>query len=690
MQNFQAPAGQWQNNGVPLMASPTSAANFIRPQMQPYSKMISSHLCADLTQMANASPLRQYLHQVAMQSQYNNQTFIAMIQMACMLAEYAMACNRLNPDAAIMQACVSTNQYFAASMVNTPDMQGRIDASVYNEANMVLNNLNPVIQAAKAYIQSAPVMQPQQLMNGVQNQWGGQTMVDPRFAGNMQNMGQFTQPMAMGAPAMNMAMNPIPNVNNVNGFQAMGGVGMGNHNPMVVASQTPVKVTEGLLQKQQPQVNIATSQPINVTVPKEPINKVMAEVGTNKPSPFNGLLPNLPSATQGSKVVLGSVTAPTEANITEANSNIILYTDDAFDPETRYCGVGVWPIIINPKTDIGYVDTVNCSYGVSTIGEHNVDYSKHRNYHLLKSRGNHNQQPDNDKFLEAVQHAAVITDIKTTLAALEKERNEANIDKDAAIEYASTQQIHLGLVPVLSGDYHCAAYAFAESAGITLDMDSSAVRMTVATPTDWFLDKNNHSFIANIEKAGRWSDIQNEMVQLRKRIPLYIWHDIDRYMLNLFNEINMIEMDSGVFIDDCFTESLMEAGKDIATNLGKEGSNVYLTKAITLFKSRICFANASEYDSTVDKSSEFMSLTTYEDVTLLPVESRDVLLAMPGEVGVIDASVTPGLYGLVDLTFKSLRKGVRWVKFITTDRGVLHIYKTFNGEYAIATKIVFE
>lgn len=689
MLNFQAPANQWQNNGVPLMASQTSSVNFIRPQMQPYSKMISGHLVADLNQTANANPLRQYLYTIATQSQYNNQTFIAMIQMACMLAEYAMACNRLNPDAAIMQACVSTNQYFAARMASAPEMQGRIDANIYTEANTVMNNMNPVIQAATAYIQSSPVTQPQQMMNGMQPTWGQQTMVDPRFANPMQGMSQFTQPMNMGMQQMALPNSPVVN-NGMGGFQTMGGAGMVNNNPMVIAAQTPVKVTEGVLQKQQPHVNVSTMAPINVSIPKEPINKVTMEMGTNKPNPFNGLLPNLPSATQGSKVVIGSVTTPVETSITQANSNVLLYTDDEFDPNARYCGFGIWPILINPKTDIGYVDIVNNSFGVSNIGEHNVDYSKHRNYHLLKSRGTHGQEPDNDKFLEAIQQAAVITDVKTTLAELEKERNEVNIDKDTAIEYASTQQVHLGLVPVLSGDYHCAAYAFAESNGLTLDMDSSAVRMTVVTPTDWFLDKNNHGFINKLNDAGRWSDIQNEMVALRKRIPLYIWHDIDLYMLNLFNEINMIELDSGVFIDDCFTESIMEAGKDVVGNIGKENINLYLNKALSLFKSRICFANASEYDSTVNKDSELMCLTTYEDITLLPVESKDVLLASPSDVGVIDASVTPALYGLVDLTFKSLRKGVRWVKFITTDRGVLHIYKTFNGEYAIATKIIFQ
>lgn len=689
MLNFQAPANQWQNNGVPLMASQTSAVNFIRPQMQPYSKMISGHLVADLNQTANANPLRQYLYTIATQSQYNNQTFIAMIQMACMLAEYAMACNRLNPDAAIMQACVSTNQYFAARMASAPEMQGRIDANIYTEANTVMNNMNPVIQAATAYIQSSPVTQPQQMMNGMQPTWGQQTMVDPRFANPMQGMSQFTQPMNMGMQQMALPNSPVVN-NGMGGFQTMGGAGMVNNNPMVIAAQTPVKVTEGVLQKQQPHVNVNTTAPINVVVPKEPINKVTMEIGSNKPNPFNGLLPNLPSASHGSKVVLGSVTTPVETSITQANSSILLYTDDAYDPDVRYGGFGTWPILINPKTDIGYIDLTSLTYGVSSIGEHNVDYSKHRNYHLLKSRGKHGVEPDNDKFIEAIQHAAVITDIKTTLAALEKERNAANIDKDTAIEYAATQQIHLGLVPILSGDYHCAAYAFAEENGITLDMDSSAVRMTVVTPRDWFLDKNNHEFINKLENAGRWSDIYNEMIALRTRIPLYIWHDIDLYMLNLFNEINMIEMDSGVFIDDCFTESILEAGKDVLINIGKENINLYLNRALDLFKSRVCFANASEYDSTVNKDSEMMCLTTYEDITLLPVESKDVLLASPSDVGVIDASVTPALYGLVDLTFKSLRKGVRWVKFITVDRGVLHIYKTFNGEYAIATKTVFE
>jgi hypothetical protein len=690
--NFQAPNQQWPNNGVPIMASPTSASNFARPAIQPYTKAISSALCTDLQQTANTNVLRSYLYTIAQQSQFSNQTFIAMIQMACMLTEYLMACQRMPPDQAVIQGAMYTNRYYAASMVTAPDLQGRIDAATYQDANNTLNTINQLRQAAMAYIQSAPVVSPQQMMMGTTS------MVDPRF-GNPMMGGQMMPNQMMGMnqfagamPVGNMMVNTATVASNPAGFQMPAPTNTTQLNPMLAASQTPVKVTEGSLQKEQLQKEqqMNSNLPVFCDVPKQPINKVVAEVGTvSKPNPLAGMLSELPIAKMGTSVVLGTVS--TVAPIPDNSSGIILYTDEAFDENKQYFGFGVHPAIFNPYTDIGYVDINNKCYGIAKSEVDNVDYVAHRNYHLLKPKGVKKDETDNNLFLESIQRAAVVTDIKATLERIEKDRNEIHIKDDEAIQYAMSESIHLGTVPVMTGDYHSSAYAAAEENNIILDMDSSVVRMNVVTPSDWCLDESHANFIKTIKDAGRWSDIVNEMHAARKRLPLYIWHDIDTYMLRLFNEINMIELDSGIYIDDSFTASVIDAGKAITSNIGKENANLYIVKALQVFKDRIVFDNCSSFDEGIPADSKKMHLTVYEDVTLLPILSDEVTLACPSDVGCIDRYSTPELFGLVDLTFKSRPKGCRWVKFITVDKGIMYVYKSVTAdEYLIATKVLFD
>lgn len=686
--NFQAPAGQWQNNGIPAMQS----NNTIRPAMQPYGKVISECIMQRLHSTSNV-PLRYMLYQLCSQSQFSNNLFFEIVSFAAQLAEYMMACNRGTIDQVILDASEMTIRFYSSQLILSPNMQGQVDAASYQQANQALQEFNQVKMAVQTYIANNPVVPMNQMMGGMPMGMGNGARVDPRFGGGVMpgmmpmNNG-FPQPMSnmtVNMNGMNMGMG------NGNFQMPMGGQ-TPTMNPMQAATQTTVKVTEGKLQKQAQaaQQSAVVTAPVTPSVSVSSIKPsyVINEIGGNKPNPLADLVAP-PAIAAGKSVVIGTVeSTPPE---TSGTGNILLYSDPSFDPDICYLDGNNRGIIYFYETSMGFVDFINKSHGVYNIEGVDVDYIKHRNYHLLKSTTQHGDEAaDSAKFLQTLANAAMVSDVQTVLDNLAVERNEVKIDESNMLDFDIVANVNLGPVELIGGDYHSTAVISAASAGLNIDIDSSVVRMATHTSSDWNIDRKTcRAFYNILRTATRWTDISNEMIALRKIVPLYVWHGIDQYMLSVFNEINMIELDSGVYIDDSFTASLVECGKIINTNLGKD-ITAYLNDGLQLFKERICFEPLSTDDNAA-ADEDTLYLVTSEDITLLPILSKDIKLACPTEVGTVDKVATPELWGLIDLTYKSAGKNTRWIKFITSDLAVLYVYRSIiSKEYLIATQVNFE
>ena len=686
--NFPQAGWPNPNTGVPFMNS----ANTLRPRVQPYSKAIGAVLTKELQDTQNISPMRRVLYQSCSQSQFANQLFIEMFAFAAMLAEYYMACNA-SDEIAVTNASMATVRYYAATMLQ--NCQGQVTQEQYQQANALINEFNQMRAAVQTFIANNPVANVQQMMQGMptQQQWGGgmgaMSNVDPRLGGNQFAGGGFAMPMVPGMQPQNFALTGMPGMQTQNplGFQGGAMNATQQVNPMVLASQTPVKTTEGtLLAKKKQEEQMA--MPITPVVDRKPI--VMAELGTVKLNPMAKLV-DIPSPTTGS-TVLGSVTMPVDnATVSVVGQEVILYSDANYEPEKRYLGYGVHPVVIDTTMSVGYVDLNTGSYGAHFEQEPDVEYLKHRNFHLLQPRNKRASDPDNTDYMEAVRNAAMVADIKTTLERLETDRNDVNLAEEAVMDYSAIVNVHLGLVPVTDKQYHVSALGVARDSGlnIDIDIDNSVIRMTAMTSTDWCLSSAHKPFIDAITKSTRWLDISNKLMEMKARMPAHIWYEIDNYLMRVYNEINMIELDSGVFINDSFCESLLEAGKDISNNLG-EDCRYYLGDALTRFKDRILFDNGMLLDPTVDKDNPAYSLTTLEDVTLLPIDSSQIYLACPDRVGTVTQSATPELYGLIDLTYKSKRPNVRYTKIITRDSGTLYIFKSLiNDAYLLTATVDF-
>lgn len=684
--NFPQAGWPTPNTGVPFMNS----ANTLRPRIQPYAKAIGAVLTKELQDTQNISPMRQVLYRSCSQSQFANQLFIEMFAFAAMLAEYYMACNA-SDEIAVTNASMATVRYYAATMLQ--NCQGQVTQEQYQQANALINEFNQMRGAVQTFINSNPVANVQQMMQGMptQQQWGGgmgaMSNVDPRLGGNQFAGGGFATPMIPGMQPQNFALTGMPGMQPQNqlGFQGGGMNTSQQVNPMVVASQTPVRTTEGTLvarKKQEEQM----AMPITAVVDRKPI--VMSEIGTVKLNPMAKLV-DIPSPTAGS-VVLGSITAPSESTqLVVVGQDVILYSDANYEPEKRYLGYGVHPVVIDTSVSVGYVDLNTGSYGAHFEQEPDVEYLKHRNFHLLQPRNKRAKDADNTDYMEAIRNAAMVADVKTTLERLESERNEVNLAPDAVMDYTAIVNVHLGLVQVTDKQYHVSALREAHAGGLNVDIDNSIVRMTAMTSSDWCLAAAHKPFIDAITKSSRWLDISNKLMEMKARMPAHIWYEIDDYLMRVYNEINMIELDSGVFINDSFCESLLEAGKDISSNLGGDCS-YYLGDALMRFKDRILFDNGALLDPATDKDNPAYSLTTLEDVTLLPIDSSQIYLACPDRVGTISPTATPELYGLVELTYKSARPNVRYIKFITRDGGTLYVFKSLiNSAYLLTATVDF-
>lgn len=663
--------GNW--NQTPFM----QGGNQLRQAIMPYANMLASVITRDIQQTAEKNILRKILYMQASQSQFTNQLFMDILNKAALLAEMFMS--SMQPEQAITQAAVFTNEYYAANMVNNPASNGHVSQQLYNEAVNMINNGNMQFQNAMNYIQSRPQMQ--------------NTMVDPRF-GNPMQQGMMPNMQMMPSMQGNQGMSQFANTQMMpsaqGGFQMPMQHSQMPNNIMAVAGQTEVKTTVGVLQAKKQAASQAEvlNKPVFVDVPKTPISAVMSEINTTKPNPLQDLVATTP-VKQGSRVVMGSVE---QAPLPVIGEGIVRYCDPDYNPTDILINtpVGRKPSVFNPYEGMGHFDYKTSMFGVSPMEVKDVDYVKHRNFHLLTPKTG--MSKNNDNLINAIQMAAVVSDVKSIVDSIEKERNEVGIspERELVLEYGISESVQLGLVVSSKDDYHTSAYACAKNENLTLDIDNSAIRMTAVHTSDWCLGSQHEAFIKKLAKVKRWSDVVELMRNIQHHTPIYMWNDIDDYMLSVYNEISMIELDSGVYITGSFTESVMDGNKDIAENMA--GTSIdFITKSLQLFKERIVFTNTSEFDDEIPADFSNMYLTTFEDVTLLPITSDDVLLVCPTAVGSVCKSVTPVLYGYIDLVYNSARKGVRHIKLVTLDNATIYVYKSaITGDYLITANVNFQ
>lgn len=675
-----------------------------RPVMQEFIPVVTGQAIHEIQQRGNENDLRralfQYMHGG---NQFQNQNFVTLVGQIIDYLEVLIYMQSQNPQHAVPMAVSKVVAMNAAMMLQMmPNVAQGLTPQQLQAANQLImewRQIGDVIynyqmrqqnqqqgiqpmgadpraamynggQAMNPYFQQGGMQQPMMAGQG----WGQQPMMGMQQpVTGMGVPGSFTMP---ASPA-NAALRPAGSRNDV----IEGAV-------VQAAPVTPKKENE--VNNKAPQ-NHKRPRPLFVVPESVPV----PEDATPAPAPvapapviqtpiplvaagsFDRLrhgeevlvepVPETTTAEAITKVVNNSITGA------HAVPNTPLYDKSSPTPATA----------LNPWSHDG---TAACNdywpvaeqtgwYIVKDIGENPVEYEKHENQRLLKTRVS--ADPAHDCEIMRLTFGT-IRETKTTDEIFKDDKGNAiTYDNDSL--WAITPILLPGLVAcALEGDYHGHALLTLEEMGLSVDLDTTPIIMnTISRPT-WSFGNSAEVLkaIAALKRVKTFGGMADRLKELAVYMPKFALAAVDKAITQHINEHLALWTDLGVTM-----ESFIEDYSDLVKLL-KDNQMTDVERCSVEHVIRATLAMVTQEQEVDGQPPLSPVLSTVETVLLLPMSARGITLAAPTGIGALTADAPSVLLAAIKLLDEYAHPATRYVRMRTLDNMDLFLYRFDNQEHS--------
>ena len=604
------------------------------PEVQPYVQRIGARLLDNIQHNANSSIIRQSLYYHMSPNGFYNPEFIDLAQFAVEYVDALMYLDRLDIEAAINLAIEEVGTIAAASETQ--------------------------LQGGDQMYRSLPGEMQQLVINWIQHL---QTVVKSKIA-RTQDSRRFQQPAPVGQYGAPMAS-----------YNPQGGYPQGGY-PQAQPQQPYYQ--PGPINRNQPITNsisrmaaAPTSQSFN--------NSTMVEVrgGGIRSSVSDSAVPApMP------KVSTPTPTMPADGYHQQLKAD---YPDGKPVLEGVYCGV------FNIHSSVAFFafrDGVAKNFIVDK-DQCSMKYTDHRNEQLLRGRtiAVRHLTPDYpaaDAVFEAMVKQQSVNDM---LAEIEKRQADATVTGDVDV-------VADLLIPCLvnlnnSTDYHNVANLAMDELELSVSVEDSTITFTGIDFGAKPYSEGAMQLQTEMRSARTHEELRALLVRVRDTTPLYHWEQLDVAVTEYVNELLQTMMGIELRMD-CYTEEINDLIDTLMVDYPEalDRFNTTLLRRVQL----VVLDNDSThlwrgvFDCTDGDGKTCHTLTTLQDITLLPVTSTDINIGCMDNVGVVSPKATPNLYRAARHRIDNAHPKTRWIKFITLDRMVIYVYATSDGGVLVANQ----
>lgn len=611
----------------------------VRPHMTQHINRVTGWLIDNLQQNANLTPQRLALfHACYANGSWSSQVFLNIIAETCDVIDFLLATKYRDPNlfTNALDEAVQTmaNIHVAKISVATPALYSQLTPENKTVTDQWLQYERNLANQLVAFLQQT--QQPQQYgYPGVQQQPIGYPPQGNAFVQTGNYMGQQQQPQ-YNAPRM------FPNA--------------GNNTVTFAPSPTPV-------------VDTGSNAPRLFRT-----ETVLSAGNYQTPTPTPAVVAPAPAkpATLFERLSAGETLPASYELFSEYNEkpprSII------FDLEKQRCVVTKLPSL--SKVVFRVVNTEDS----------NVQYEKHKNFHLLPKRGNSgpaaNTKPQPFAMDKAFSDLMKLQACETALAEFEAQRETKLVEENetlAILNHAAITRV----IETKNTDYREVAAAYFEEKGMPVDADNSLIALHVvdvptygASHNSVELYKGPYNASFNVNEPHR--HIATALKHLVGILPDGQWEKLNDNLTRFVNGrlrfvLGLEDATIDSYVDDI--EDMVQLISDNAPNLlGLLNTDVVSqmrNACLDVDGNSLAFAD----DMNVGDEISNVFFSTVETVFLLPLFSRDFSLGTYGcEEGMVLKDSTPSLFNTVLECFSQSHNRARYIKWVLRDNECIYIY----------------